>query len=239
MPIAGEGIHAKLLMEQLVRRSQAALAIQGYFVAKQIPYGIRVAELAVTLAQETRVLTGRKLLEKQAHDVELSKARIDESQARVVLANLEKNSRIAQRQLAVVLHQSRLLVPQDRGPMPIDLDHEYSFDLDDPDLVDLAIVPDFPARGRRPSNWPSGNGWWFASWSWVCASPSCGRSGAGLACFGTGGVPAELSFKNTTAANHGVALGAIFGVDIQSAAGGHQSLVQYPPGPAGCDPVSA
>ena len=44
----------------------------------------------------------------------------------------------------MVLHQSRLLVPQDRGPVPIELDREYSFDLDDPDLVDLAIVPDFP-----------------------------------------------------------------------------------------------
>ena len=37
LPIAEEGTRAKLLMEQLVRRSQAALAIQGYFEAKQIP----------------------------------------------------------------------------------------------------------------------------------------------------------------------------------------------------------
>ncbi len=36
LPIAEEGIRAKLLMEQLVRRSQAALAIQDYFEAKQI-----------------------------------------------------------------------------------------------------------------------------------------------------------------------------------------------------------
>ena len=144
LPIAEEGIHLKLLMEQLVRRSQAALAIQAYFEAKQIPYGVRVGQLAVTLTQETRALTGRKLREKQAYDIELSKAKIAESQARVFLANMEKNSRIAQRQLALVLHQSRLLVPQDRGPLPIELDREYSFDLDDPDLVDLAIVPDFP-----------------------------------------------------------------------------------------------
>ena len=46
LPIAEEGIHAKLLMEQLVRRSQAALAIQSYFEAKQIPYGVRVGRLA-------------------------------------------------------------------------------------------------------------------------------------------------------------------------------------------------
>ena len=51
LPIAEEGVRAKLLMEQLVRRSQAALAIQGYFEAKQIPYGIRVARLGVTLAR--------------------------------------------------------------------------------------------------------------------------------------------------------------------------------------------
>ncbi len=151
----------------------------------------------MTLAQETRALTERKLLEKQAYDVELSQARVDESQARVLLADLEKNSRIAQRQLAVVLHQSRLLVPQDRGPLPIELDAEYSFDLDDPDLVDLTVVPDFPgsrdeaiqlakrqrvevrilvvglriARLRRQRDW--------------------------LRLFGTGVLPAELSFKNT------------------------------------------
>ncbi len=58
LPIAEEGIHVKLLMEQLVRRSQAALAIQRYFQAKQIPYGIRVARRGVTLAQETRLLVG-------------------------------------------------------------------------------------------------------------------------------------------------------------------------------------
>jgi outer membrane protein TolC len=211
LPIAEEGIHAKLLMEQLVRRSQAALAIQRFFEAKQIPYGIRVARRGVTLAQETRALVGRKLLEKQAHDVELTEARVEESRARVLLADLEKNSRIAQRELGVVLHQSRLLVPQERGPLPIELDHEYAFDLDDPELVDLAVVPDFScsrdeaiqlakrqrvevrilvvglriARLRQKRDW--------------------------LGLLGAGKLPAELSFKSTTKANGGVALGAIFG----------------------------
>ncbi len=212
LPIAEEGTRAKLLMEQLVRRSQAALAIQGYFEAKQIPYGIRVARLGVTLAQETRALTGRKLLEKQAHDVELSQARVDEGRAHVLLYDLEKNSRIAQRQLAVVLHQSRLLVPQERGPLPIDLDEEYRFDLDDPDPVNLAVVPDFPcsredaiqlakrqrvevrilvvglriARLRQKRDW--------------------------LGLLGKGILPAEMSFKNTIPGNGGVALGAVFGM---------------------------
>jgi outer membrane protein TolC len=211
LPIAEEGIRAKLLMEQLVRRSQAALAIQRYFQAKQIPYGIRVARRGVTLTRATRALVGRKLLEKQAHDVELTQARVDESRARVLLYDLEKNFRISQRELAVVLHQSRLLVPQAPEPLPIELDGEYAFDLDDPDLVDLALVPDFPrsrdeaiqlakrqrvevrilviglriARLRQKRDW--------------------------LGLLGKGIMPAALSFKNTTPVNGGVALGAIFG----------------------------
>ncbi len=211
LPIAEEGIYVKLLMEQLVRRSQAALAIQRYFEAKQIPYGIRVARRGVGLAQETRLLVGRKLRERQAHDVELQEAQVEEGRARVLLSDLEKNERIAQRQLAVVLHQSRLLVPQQPEPLPIDLDPQYAFDLEDPDEVVLAIVPDFPcsrteaiqlakrqrvevrilitglriARLRQKRDW--------------------------LGLLGKGLLPAELSFKNTTPQNGGVALGAIFG----------------------------
>jgi outer membrane protein TolC len=211
LPVAEEGIRAKVLMEQLVRRSQAALAIQRYFEAKQIPYGIRVARRTVTLTTETRALVGRKLREKQAHDVELSEAEVEESRARVFLADLEKNSRIAQRELGVVLHQSRLLVPQSPQPIPILPDPGYAFDLDDPDLVDLAVVPDFPqtreaaielarrqrvevrilivglriARLRQKHDW--------------------------LGLLGKGLIPAELSFKNTTPQNGGTALGAIFG----------------------------
>ena len=37
------------------------------------------------------------------------------------------------------------------------------------------------------------------------------NQGAGLRLFGVGALPLEMSFKNTTNANHGVALGAIFG----------------------------
>ena len=83
-------------------------------------------------------------MQHQAYDVEVSSARIAESRARVALADLEKNARVVQRRLAVVLHRSRLLLPQDRDPVPIDLDCEYTFDLADPDLVDMTIVPDFP-----------------------------------------------------------------------------------------------
>jgi Outer membrane efflux protein len=211
LPIAEEGIHAKLLMEQLVRRSQAALAMQAYFEAKQIPYGIRVGRLAVTLAEETRALTRRKLLAKQAYNIELSRARNAESQARVFLANMEKNSRIAQRELALVLHQSRLLGPQDRGPVPIELDCEYSFDLDDPDLVDMTIVPDFPCSREEAIELAKRQRVEVRILVVGLRMAHLRSRGTGLRLFGTGGVPAELSFKNTTAVNHGVALGAIFG----------------------------
>ena len=71
LPIAEEGIRAKELMEQLVRRAQAVLAAQRYFEAKQIGYGQRVADAGAYVSAETLALVGRKLREKQAHDVEL------------------------------------------------------------------------------------------------------------------------------------------------------------------------
>ena len=81
LPIAEEGIRAKELMEQLVRRAQAVLAAQRYFEAKQIGYGQRVADAGAYVAGETLGLVERKLREKQAHDVELSQARVDVGQS--------------------------------------------------------------------------------------------------------------------------------------------------------------
>ena len=111
----------------------------------------------------------------------------------------------------MVLHQSRLLVPQDRGPLPIELDREYSFDLDDPDLVDMAIRPRFSrlARGGHSTGQAAARGGSHPRRRPAHRPPA--EPGRRLRLFGTGGVPAELSFKNTTAVNHGVALGAIFG----------------------------
>ena len=43
LPIAEEGIRGKELMEQLVRRSQAVLAAQRDFEAKQVRYRLAVA----------------------------------------------------------------------------------------------------------------------------------------------------------------------------------------------------
>ncbi len=211
LPIAEEGVRAKLLMEQLVRRSQAALAIQHYFEAKQLQYGIRVGRMAVDLAQETLGFMERKLLEKQAYEVEVSQARIDESKARVLLAGLEKNSRIAQRQLGVVMHQSRLLVPQDRGPMPIELDPGYSFDLDDPDLVELTLVPDFPRSREEAVQLAKRQRVEVRILVVGLRIARLRNQRAWIRLFGSGGLPAELSLKNANGVNHGVALGAIFG----------------------------
>src|SRR4029077_12844814 len=71
LPIAEEGVRAKELMEQLVRRPQAVLAAQRYFEAKQIGYGLRAADAGVYVAGENLGLVQRKLRERQAHDVEL------------------------------------------------------------------------------------------------------------------------------------------------------------------------
>jgi outer membrane protein TolC len=212
LPIAEEGIHAKVLMEQLVRRSQLMLAIQAYYEAKQIDYGIRTAALGVKFADETLTLTGRKLAQAQAHDVELTEARVSDSKAHVLLSDLEMESRVTQRELARVLHQSRLLLPQQEEPIPIRLDYAYHFQLADPDEVDLRCMPDFPGSREEAVQ--------LAKQQRVdvrlrvvglrIARLQSKRSILGL--LGEGRLPAELGFKNTNPTkNGGITLGAIFG----------------------------
>ncbi len=210
LPIAEEGIHAKVLMEQLVRRSQTMLAIQDYYSAKQIDHGLRTARLGLELARETLALTERKVRERQAHDVELTEARVAENKAGVLLTELEKEARITRRELGIVLHQSRLLVPQ-RQPVPIRIDHDYLFDLANPDEVDLRWMPDFPGSREEAVQ--------LAKQQRVdvrirvvglrIARLQRKRSVLGL--LGEGTLPAELGFKNATSANGGITLGAIFG----------------------------
>ena len=213
LPIAEEGTRAKLLMEQLVRRSQAALAIQAYFEAKQIPYGIRVGRLAVTLAQETRALTGRKLLEKQAYDIELSQSedrREPGARASWPTSRRTRGSPSASSPWSCT--RAACSYPRTVVRCRSSWTESIAFDLDDPDLVDTGDCARLSLlAGGRPFNWPSGSGWRCASSSSACAWPTSGAAATGLRLFGTGGLPAELSFKNTTAGNHGVALGAIFG----------------------------
>ena len=211
LPIAEEGIHAKLLMEQLVRRSQAALAIQAYFEAKQIPYGIRVGRLAVTLAQETRALTGRKLLEKQAYDIELSQSE-DRREPGPRLSG-QPGEDLADRPAPA----RRGLAPEppartpgpwsgaDRAGPRVCLRPRRPRPGGHGDCPRFSLLP---GGGHSTGQAAAGGG------AHPRRRPAHGpppEPGAGLRLFGTGGVPAELSFKNTTAGNHGVALGAIFG----------------------------
>jgi hypothetical protein len=211
LPIAEDGIHAKELMEQLVRRAQAVLAAQRYFEAKQIGYGQRVADAGAYVAGETLGLVERKLREKQAHDVELSQARVDVGRARVLVTDLGKAERIAERRLGVAVHQCRLLVPQELGPVPIEPEATFAFDLAEPDQVDLSIVPDFPrcredavqlAKTQRLEVRLMVVGLRIARLQQI-------RDKTRL--LGLGTLPLNLSFKNTTTANGGIALGLLFG----------------------------
>jgi outer membrane protein TolC len=47
------------------------------------------------------------------------------------------------------MHTSRLLVPQEGTPIPIKLDTNFHFDLEETDLINLSLIPDFPkTRGE-------------------------------------------------------------------------------------------
>jgi hypothetical protein len=211
MPIAEEGIRAKELMEQLVRRAQAVLAAQRYFEAKQIGYGQRVADAGAYVAGETLGLAKRKLREKQAHDVEVSQARVDVGRARVFVDDLGKAERNAERRLGVAVHQCRLLVPQELGPVPIEPESAFAFDLAELDLIDLSLVPDFPrcredavqlAKRQRLEVRLMIVGLRIARLQQI-------RDKTRL--LGLGQLPLGMSFKNTTSGNGGIALGLIFG----------------------------
>ncbi len=211
MPIAEEGIRAKELMEQLVRRARPCSRRSAYFEAKQIGYGQRVADAGAYVASETLGLVARKLREKQAHDVELSQARVDVGRARVLVADLGKAERNAERRLGVAVHQCRLLVPQELGPVPIEPESAFAFDLAEPDLIDLSVVPDFPrcredavqlAKRQRLEARLMIVGLRIARLQQI-------RDKTRL--FGLGQLPLGMSFKNTTNNNGGITLGLIFG----------------------------
>jgi hypothetical protein len=212
IPIAEEGIRSRVLMEQLVRRSQVMLAIQHYYESKRLVYGIRTAQLGLNFARESRALTQRRLEQRQTHDVELTESRVGEQKAFVHLSDLEKDWRIAERELALVLHTSRLLVPQQQEqPLPIELDQIYNFDLNDPDTVDLRCVPDFPACREEAIQ--------LAKRQRVEARISVvglriarlQRQHDWLGLIGAGSLPTELGFKNAGTPNGGVAFGGIYG----------------------------
>ncbi len=144
LPIAERGIKVKQLMEQLVRRSQLVLAAQHYFEAKQVLYHLRVAELGIRVAEESVSNLQGRMEERQANPIDLRLAQVDLGKARLHLASIVRQQRFTQRELGVVMHRSRLLIPQEQGPFLIEPQQSYQFDLHDPDVVDLGSVPEFP-----------------------------------------------------------------------------------------------
>lgn len=211
LPLAEEGIRAKELMEQLVRRSQAVLAAQRYFEAKQMPYGILTADRGVRYARGNLAVTEQRYAERQAYDLEVAQARVDAGRAEVLAADFEKEFDVRRRRLGVVLHTSRLLVPQDEGPLPVEAASGFRFDLTDPDTVDFGLIPDFPAcreeavaRAKQQRVEVR-----IMEVGLRAARLQDRRDLLGL--LGLGRVPTGVSFKNTTPKNGGIAFGAIFG----------------------------
>ena len=211
LPIAEEGIRAKELMEQLVRRSQAALAAQRYFEAKQIGYGLRAADAGTYVSGENLGLVQRKLRERQAHDVEVSQARVNLGRAQVLLADLEKAERITGRRLGIAVHQCRLLVPQELGPAPIEPETAFSFDLADPDLIDLSLVSDFPRSCEDAVQRAKGQRFEVRLMVVGLRIARLQQTRDKTRLFGLGSLPLGMSFKDTTPGNGGTALGLIFG----------------------------
>jgi outer membrane protein TolC len=211
LPLAEEGIRAKELMEQLVRRAQAVLAAQRYFEAKQIGYGQRVANAGAYVTGETLGLVERKLREKQAHDVELSQARVDVGRASVLVADLGKAERNAERRLGVAVHQCRLLVPQELGPVPIEPESAFAFDLAEPDLIDLSLVPDFPTCREDAVQLAKRQRLEVRLMIVGLRISRLQQLRDKTRLLGVGQLPLGLSFKNTTSGNGGMGLGLIFG----------------------------
>ena len=187
------------------------LAAQRYFEAKQIGYGQRVADAGAYIAWETLALVARKLREKQAHEVELSQARVDVGRARVLVADLAKAERNAERRLGVAVHQCRLLVPQELGPVPIEPESAFAFDLAEPDLIDLGLVPDFPRCREDAVQLAKRQRLEVRLMIVGLRIARLQQTRDKTRLFGLGSLPLGMSFKNTTNANGGIALGLLFG----------------------------
>lgn len=213
LPLAEEGIRAKELMEQMIRRSQAVLAAQRFFEAKQVPYGLKTAELGVEFAKENLNVVEDRFSEKQAFDLEVTEAKVGVHQAETLEASLEKEFAIRQQQLGVVLHTSRLLVSQDEGPLPIQPKSRYDFVLNDPDLVDLSLIPDFPASRDEAVSRAKQQRFEVKIMEVGLRAARIQDEKDLLSLLGVGKTPVGLGFKNAGAANEGIAFGAIFGAE--------------------------
>lgn len=211
LPLAEEGIRAKELMEQMVRRSQAVLAAQRFFEAKQVPYGLRTAELGLEYARSNLSVTEDRFQERQAFDLEVTEAKVDTHRAELLKADLKKEFAIRQQQLGIVLHTSRLLVSQEEAPLPIQPESKYDFTLTDPDLVDLRLITDFPTSRDEAVARAKQQRFEVRIMEAGLRAAQIQDKKDLLSLLGVGKAPVGLGFKNAGPANEGVALGAIFG----------------------------
>ena len=163
------------------------------------------------VAGEILGLVERKLREQQAHDVEVSQARVDVGRARVLLADLEKAERIAERRLGIAVHQCRLLVPQELGPVPIEPETAFGFNLAEPDLIDLGVVPDFPRCHEDAVQLAKRQRLEVRLMIVGLRIARLQQTRDKTRLLGLGQLPLGMSFKNTTKNNGGIALGMIFG----------------------------
>jgi outer membrane protein TolC len=211
LPLAEEGVRAKELMEQMVRRSQAVLAAQRFFEAKLVPYGLRTGELGVRYARDFLAVTERRLAERQAFELEVTQARVDLGRAEVLAAGFEKEYDVRRQQLGVVLHTSRLLVSQEEGPLPVRAESRFAFDLADPETVDLGLIPDFPSSREDAVARAAQQRLEVKIMEVGLRAARVQDRRDLLALLGMGKLPVGLGFKNAGPANGGIALGAIFG----------------------------
>ena len=212
LPIAEEGIRAKLLMEELVRRSQVELAAQSYFEAKRLRHAAWTANLARDFAASREARVERRLAQRQVHDVELTAARVDNTKSRVMVEEIERASRLAQRRLGQTLHTSRLLVPQGGEPVAVRLDGPYSFDLESTDEIYLDWVADLPQTREETIEMARRKRVEIRILVIGLNIARLAEKRDLLRLMGLGSLPLGLSFKNTTIPNGGPAtLGTIFG----------------------------
>lgn len=211
LPIANEGIRAKRVMEDLVRRSQVELAAQSYFEARRLRHAAITASLASKLASRVEEQVSRKIVHGQAHELDLTQAKTDKSKSGIFVSEIEKTSRIAQRRLATLLHSSRLLTPQD-CMVAVRLEEGYEFDLSRTDEVEISVISGIPASREEAVEMARRRRLEVRLLIIGVEIAKLQESRDFLKLLGVGSLPIGLSFKNTTIPNGGPAtLGLIFG----------------------------
>jgi hypothetical protein len=174
---------------------------------------LKTAELGVEYANANLHVVQERFAERQAYDLEVTEAQVNVHRAKVLEADLEKEFAIRQQQLGVVLHTSRLLVSQEEGPIPIQPKSSYEFLLADPDLVDLSLIPDFPASREEAVARAKQQRYEARIMEVGLRAARIQDQKDLLSLLGVGRVAGGLGFKNAGEANEGIAFGAILGAD--------------------------